>query len=202
MTSTKNSAAHADAERIRANGNGFRYSPRFIRGWTIALIAILIVFPVVGIALLASSDSPDPQPVGLALVIVGVAGPILVSAILGGNAIRRGGGWVGLVFTLGFAGVVAGPFMTDAAVPFGVAVTIIGTVMLVAGVAGFFVIGSKAGVPMWIQAPMLGSPRLYLSRGRTGRSRQGAHSAAGSDESDASDASSRSAEGDPPRDRA
>jgi hypothetical protein len=155
-----------DERRRRRNGNGFRYSDRFIRIWTIVLIAVLVVFPVVGVILLASSDSPDPQPVGLTLVITGIAGPILVGAILGGNAILKGGGWIGVVFTLGFAGVVAGPVMASLLSPFGVPITVAGGILLALGGVGFWVIGFKAKVPMWIQAPTFGSPRLYVTKQR------------------------------------
>jgi hypothetical protein len=177
----ENGAREAEqARRQRTTGNAYRYTDRFIRTWTIVLVGVLIVFPVVGIILLASSDSPDPQPVGLALLIVGVAGPILTGAVLGGNAIARGGGWVGLAFTLGFAGLVAGMVGSGSDPALWTPIAIAGGVVLALSCVGFFVIGYRSGVPMWLQAPFFGSPRLVLTRGagtpRDGSAPHGRHS--------------------------
>ena len=137
-------------------GNPYRYSARFIRVWTRILCTILIVFPIAGIFLLTSSNSPDPQPVGMFLLVAGLVVPLLVGAVLGGNAIRRGGGWVGLLFFLGFAGAAAGLILAN------VGIMVAGFVVLVISGVGFWIIGAKSGVPMWLQLPMFGSPRLYV----------------------------------------
>jgi hypothetical protein len=159
MTSAGRDAA--DQRRRRKNGNGFRYSPRFLRNWTIVLCVMVAVFPIAGFVLLAGSDSPDPQPVGLTLLVSGVALPILIGGVLGGNAIIRHGGWIGLLFFLGLATAVCG-------IAVGFWLVVVGWVVTALAGLGFWLIGWRAHVPMWLQLPILYSPRFSVTRGRGG----------------------------------
>jgi len=143
---------------------GFRYDDQFIKRMTFALCAILIVFPIVGIFLLATSDSPDPQPVGMTLLVTGLVFPLLTGAILGGQSLSPHGGWIGLLFFVGFAGLTVGPI--PGALLYGAvgawAFGLTGAALVVLSVLGFWRLGWKAKVPMWLQAPVIGSPRLYV----------------------------------------
>jgi hypothetical protein len=131
------------------------------------LCTIVIVAPLTGLILLATTDSPDPQPWGLVLLIAGLGGPLLAGAVLGGNAIRRGEGWIGLGFFLGFVGVSVDPALGPLwfGPVAGIAIVVAGVLLLLLSGIGFWIIGWKVKVPMWLQLPTFGSPRLYV-RGR------------------------------------
>ncbi|AWB93438.1 hypothetical protein [Aeromicrobium chenweiae] len=131
--------------------NGFRFSDEFIKKWTNALIITLFVVTGVGVALgLASDADAAPSWLGEAAVVViviGVVGPILASAVLGGEAIRKGGGVIGLLFTAGF---VAGGAGKGFEIPW---LMWTGGVVAALGVLSFWVIGWIAKVPMYIGLP-------------------------------------------------
>ncbi|MDN4645716.1 hypothetical protein [Arthrobacter sp. PsM3] len=89
--------------------------------------------------------------------------PLLLSGILGGEAIMAGGGFIGFSLIAGLFAFVAGgtdqglellgPVWAPWAFGGDIALTVL------AG-AGFSIIGWIARVPMWLQAPVLGAPRI------------------------------------------
>jgi hypothetical protein len=108
------------------------------------------------------------DPPHASLILGGIVLPLLIAAVLGGEAIRAGGGVVGFFFIAGLFTIIAGenelgqemigPVWAPWALWGGGA-------LMVLGGAGFWIIGWIAKVPMWIQAPFLGSPRVDM-RGR------------------------------------
>lgn len=130
-----------------ASPHRFRYSDRFIRVWTIVLCTLIVVLPLSGMiygATLGSDYEAWQGWLAGGLIIGGVAIPLLIGAVLGGEAIRRGGGIVGVLFTLGLIGGPTGSVLGI------IWLTVAGFSALALGVIGFFVIGFAAKVPMWI----------------------------------------------------
>lgn len=132
---------------MTTRANTYRYSDRFIRAWTIVLCIAIVVLPISGIIYGATLGSDYQEWQGWlagGLMLGGVAVPLLIGAVLGGEAIRRGGGVVGALFA---AGLVGGPTGSG----FGILwLAVAGYVALALGVIGFFVIGFAAKVPIWI----------------------------------------------------
>ncbi len=103
--------------------------------------------------------------VAAALVIGGLAVPLLLAAVLGGEAIRAGAGVIGFFLIVGMFAAAAGgsglgqellgPVWTPWAFWGGIAL------MVLAG-GSFWIVGWIARVPMWIQAPFFGSPRVVV----------------------------------------
>ena len=121
------------------NSNGFRIRAGFIERWTRVLVVSVVAVPVLGIALGFASDGDwAPSWLGDAAVVIiaaGVVVPLLLAAVMGGEAITRGGGFIGALLTFGIAAAAAGSvldrpgWMTA------------GFAALVVSVAGFFWIG-------------------------------------------------------------
>lgn len=137
----------------------YRYSDRFITIATRVLITILI--GGVGLGLLAGAISGAAYElrwlgtVASVLVIGGIAIPILGGAWLGGQSLVRFGGFVGLGLILG---------LVAAAVGFSIGPVLLGIVGAVVGVlslVGFFVMGFVANVPVTVAGVELneGRPR-------------------------------------------
>ncbi|MGV8896203.1 MAG: hypothetical protein ACOH10_09280 [Rhodoglobus sp.] len=125
----------------------YRLSARTIRNWTTVLTAAVFVLPAAGLiygSTLDSAAEPWQELLAQGLLYGGIAVPILIAAVLGGEAIHRGGGFVGALFTAGLIGGSLG-------VGYGIQwLALSGFVAVVLGVIGFFAIGFKAKVPMWI----------------------------------------------------
>lgn len=154
-----------------SNGNGFRMSDAFIRRWTRILIVLVIGLPLTGIGLGIASDgdwAPDwLSTAGLVVVVVGFVGPILAAAILGGESIRRGGGIVGALLTYGMVGWATGKTHDIGWLLW------TGVAACVLAVIGFWVMGWKAGVPMYV-----GTPRFHsktVQRPENSNSESGDH---------------------------
>jgi hypothetical protein len=91
--------------------------------------------------------------------------PLLLSGILGGEAIRPGAGFIGFFLIVGMFATVAGstelgqellgPVWTPWAYLGGIAL------MVLAG-GSLWIVGWIARVPMWLQAPFQGSPRVIV----------------------------------------
>ncbi|MDX6276706.1 MAG: hypothetical protein QOJ72_834 [Nocardioidaceae bacterium] len=133
------------------NPRGFRFSETFINRWTRILIIAMIGLPLIGIGLGVSSDgdwAPDwLSTFALVFTIVGFVGPILIAAIMGGESITRGGGLVGALFTYGLIGGPTGQVLEIGWLEWtGYAALAIATI-------GFFVIGWRANVDMYIGTP-------------------------------------------------
>jgi hypothetical protein len=133
------------------NPRGFRYSDAFINRWTRVLVGAMIGLPIIGIALGFSSDGDwAPDWLGTfagVFTIVGFVAPILIAAIMGGESITRGGGLVGALFTYGFIGGPTGQVLEIGWLRW------TGYGALAAGAIGFFLIGWRAGVEMYIGLP-------------------------------------------------
>ncbi|MRK00543.1 hypothetical protein GEV27_03310 [Aeromicrobium sp. S22] len=131
--------------------NGFRFSDEFINRWTRLLVIALFVITGAGIALGVASDADGaPGWLGAAAAVVlvlGIAGPIIASAVLGGEAIRRGGGVIGALFAVGLLAGASGAALEIPWLMWG------GGIVLALGIVGFWVIGWIAKVPMYIGLP-------------------------------------------------
>ena len=130
--------------------NPYRFSPRFIRWVTAALCITIVVVPSVGIVYgvsLGSDYEPWQGNIATGLTIGGFVAPLLAASVLGGEAIRRGGGFVGFLFA---AGLIAGPTGSVIGIPW---LAISGYIVLGVGCILFFVSGFAAKVPMWIGTP-------------------------------------------------
>lgn len=160
----------APAQASRPTGM-FRFSDRFIKTATTVLITVMLVSIAAGFIIGPLSDNVAGEAgdaLGLtagALIIGGLVVPLLLGAVLGGEAIRAGAGFIGFFLIVGMFAVVAGstelgqemlgPVWTPRAFWGGSAL------MVVAG-ASFWIVGWFARVPMWLQAPFRGSPRLIV----------------------------------------
>lgn len=155
---------------------GYRFSGRFISVATALLLIVMGVTVVGGFVLGTFSDSiegMEPEAVvdlaGM-VIVAGVLIPLLLAAILGGEAIRRGGGFVGFGLVLGIGLVTALPTVDAFEVlgPWRIPLIWVGAGLIVLSGLGFWALGRAAGVPMWLQAPVVGSPRVYV-QGRSER---------------------------------
>jgi hypothetical protein len=158
---------------MSSGGGRYRFSDRFIRVTTWWLIGVMVVSIGLGFLLGAISyglegDARDVlSVVAVWLVFGGIGLPLLTAAVLGGEAIKRGGGVIGffLIVGLGSTAATSAGDVAEALGPVWQPVLFWGGIGLMAlSGAGFWIIGHLAGVPMWIQAPMLGSPRLMVRR--------------------------------------
>lgn len=163
--------------RAADDAGTYRLTGRFIKITTTVLIVVMLGAIVVGFIIGLLSDNFDGdtgdtlQGVAGGLVIGGIMLPLLIAAILGGEAIKRGGGVVGFFLIVGMFSLVAGTtdLGKELIAPEWLPLAVWGGGgLMVLSVAGFWVIGWIAKVPMWLQAPMIGSPRVYV-RGSSDR---------------------------------
>lgn len=149
----------------------YRFSGRFIKTTTTVLITAMLAMIAAGFILGPLSDNFEGETgevlgiVAVALIIGGLGLPLLIGAVLGGEAIRPGGGIIGFLLIAGMFAAAAG--MTEAGQEmlgpvWGPWAFWGGTTLMVLAVGGFWIIGWIAKVPMWLQAPVLGSPRAYV----------------------------------------
>jgi hypothetical protein len=131
--------------------NGFRFSDEFIHRWERILVGALFGLTALGLALgLATEIDGSPSWLGAlatVVVVVGVVGPLLAGAILGGESIRRGGGVIGVLVVTGLVGGASGQALGIDWLMIG------GGITLALGVIGFWAIGWIAKVPMHIGLP-------------------------------------------------
>ena len=91
--------------------------------------------------------------------------PLLLAAVLGGEAIRAGGGLIGFLLIVGMLAAVAGgtelgrELLGRAWTPWALWG---GTALMALATAGFWIAGWIARVPMWLQGPFPGSPRVVV----------------------------------------
>ncbi|HSO90778.1 MAG TPA: hypothetical protein VLR70_06490 [Arthrobacter sp.] len=101
----------------------------------------------------------------IALIIGGTVVPLLLAAVLGGEAIRAGAGFIGFFLIVGLLAATAGSTELGLELlgPVWAPWALWGGIALMAlAVAGFWIVGWIARVPMWLQAPFLGSPRVIV----------------------------------------
>jgi hypothetical protein len=160
-------------EARAGSGNRYRFSDRFIAIGTWVLIGILVVCLGAGLLLGFIGDGVGGDAgeilsgVAVCLIIGGFAVPLLAAAVLGGEAIKRGGGIIGFFLIVGLGCAVAGGAggVAEELGPVWRPILLWGGIgLMVVACAGFWIIGYLAKVPMWIQAPVLGSPRLWVRR--------------------------------------
>lgn len=160
----------APAPESRPDGT-FRFSDRFIKMATTVLVTFMLVSIVTGFVLGALSDTVDQGARdGLvtaagALIVGGLVLPLLLAAVLGGEAIRAGGGLIGLFLIVGMLAAVAGgtelgqEMLGRTWTPWALWG---GSTLMVLATASFWIVGWIARVPMWLQGPFLGSPRVIV----------------------------------------
>lgn len=156
---------------VRRPAGTSRFSARFITLATRVLLTLMAVSVAAGFILGPLSDTVDGEAgdtlgvIAAALVIGGILVPLLLAAILGGEAIRAGAGIIGFFLIVGMTSAIAGstelgyellgPVRTPWAFWGGVA-------LMALSVLAFWIVGWIARVPMWIQAPFIGSPRVVV----------------------------------------
>lgn len=161
----------SDREEKRYD-NEYRLSETTLKRWTRALIALLIagvggcvvVMLVAGIMYGNGPVDEIPSwvfPTMSWLAGLGIVIPLIGASILGGLAIHRFG-WIPLLV------LVLGMIVASFSNLFGVGyLAIYGFIAIGLGVIGIFVIAVKfTKVPIWLQLPMLFSPRLYLRKAK------------------------------------
>lgn len=168
---TKNTTPQKKAANGRYEDTNYRYSDRFIKRMTTALIVPIFAGPAIGFALGALGDvffnnsnygyeTPGWYTItAISFLIGGIALPLLIGAWLGATALNKYAGPVGLLLVLGigataFGSVVEGQSMWST----------IGIGAMIVSVALFFYVGLQAKVPIWLQLPILQSPRLYITK--------------------------------------
>ena len=160
----------APAPARRPDGT-FRFSDRFIKTTTTVLITVMLVSITAGFIIGPLSDDVAGEAgdaLGMAagaLVIGGLVLPLLLAAVLGGEAIRAGAGFIGFFLIVGLLAAATGgselgqdmlgPIWTPWAFWGGIALMVLAT-------GSFWIVGWIARVPMWLQAPFLGSPRVVV----------------------------------------
>jgi hypothetical protein len=115
---------------------------RWRRGllWTIlAGFAIAIVVSLAGVVL---GDDTLP-PLGLGIAVLGLVVALVLAAYLGGQALARFGGLVGLALVAGVVLAFAGGLIAGWVQWVGIGVAVL-------SVVGFFVMGFRRGAPVWI----------------------------------------------------
>ncbi|HEY8992935.1 MAG TPA: hypothetical protein VIM37_03760 [Candidatus Microsaccharimonas sp.] len=155
-------------KKIVPKGQVYRKSDAFIKLWTRILIAVMIggvagAFLVMGYAAVAYGNVPSDElpvwilPAVITLFSIGIGLPLILGAILGGLAIHRFG-WIPLLLVIG--GVFASGFSSLQHYEF---LAVYGVIAIVLGVVSvFFIAIVFTNVPIWLQFPIVGSPRLYL----------------------------------------
>ena len=140
------------ARRRPSNGRdkrpprGYRLSERTIRRWTRGLVYALLIGFAVGIvlALLGLILHNDDLPAfGLGVAALWTLVVLLVAAIFGGQTLGRFGGLVGLALIVGMVLSLAGGLIA----PW---VQWLGYGLSALAVVGFFIMGIRRRVPIWI----------------------------------------------------
>lgn len=156
---------------VRRPAGTFRFSGRFIKTATTVLTTVMVVSITAGFIIgplsskVAGAAGDALFTAAIALIAGGVVLPLLLAAVLGGEAIRAGGGFIGFFLIVGMFAATAGStelgleVLGRAWAPW----TLWGGVaMMVLAAAGFWIVGWIARVPMWLQAPFRGSPRVIV----------------------------------------
>lgn len=160
----------APARASRPAGT-FRFSDRFIKTATTIISTVMVVSIAAGFIIgplsskVAGAAGDALFIAAVALIAGGVVVPLLAAAVLGGEAIRAGGGFIGFFLIAGMLTAAAGgtelglELLGRTWAPWALWG---GVAMMVLAGAGFWIIGWIARVPMWLQAPFPGSPRVIV----------------------------------------
>jgi len=150
----------------RYENTNYRNSDKFIQTATNWLVAWIFIGPgigaglgILGDSIFGASNAPQWYTIiAISFAISGVALPLTVGAWLGASALNKYAGPVGLLLVLGIGANAYGQI-------FGGMMTWVGIGAIVLSVVLFFYIGFQAKVPIWLQLPILKSPRLYIRKG-------------------------------------
>ena len=151
----------------RYEGTNYRYSDKFIKRMTNWLIAYIFIgfgagFAVgaLGDVFFAGTDTPQWYTIiAVSLMLSGVGLPLLIGAWLGASALNKYAGPVGLLLVLGIFASAIGSTVKGQSMW-----VAIGVGSIIVSVVLFFYIGLQAKVPIWLQLPILRSPRVYLTK--------------------------------------
>lgn len=156
---------------VRRPAGTYRFSDRFIKTATTVLIALMLVSVIAGFIIGPLSDTVDGEAgdalgiTAAVLVIGGLVVPLLLAAVLGGEAIRAGAGIIGFFLIAGLFAAVAGStelgldLLGSAWTPWAFWC---GVALMALSVIAFWIVGWIARVPMWLQGPFIGSPRVVV----------------------------------------
>ncbi|NUU08408.1 hypothetical protein [Leifsonia sp. C5G2] len=134
---------------------GYRLSERTIQRWTRGLIyAMLIGFAIGGVIALVGViiNNNDLPPLGLGLAVLWALVILLIAAFMGGQALGRFGGILGLALIAGIVFGLTGDLIAPWVHWAGLAVAVL------AGI-GFFIMGIWRRVPIWFGGSNDGPPR-------------------------------------------
>jgi hypothetical protein len=151
----------------RYENTNYRYSDKFIKvatgiliAWIFVGLALGLTMGALGDVIYADTDVPAwYTAIAIGLCISSVGLPLLVGGWLGAQALNKYGGPVGLLLFLGIGATAFGSTIEGQSMWAG-----IGVAAIVVSVLLFFYLGFKAKVDMWLQLPILNSPRLYVAR--------------------------------------
>lgn len=144
--------------------NGYRYSNEFIKRWERILTIVLVLSIAVGIGMgflgdgiFGNGGAPDAYKTASAFITFGGIALVVATAfILGANAIHRYGGLVISFFLLTIPAILLGILIQSPLL------TVASIVLAVALFVFFIYLSVISKVPMWLQLPILNSPRLYI----------------------------------------
>lgn len=164
-------ATTGSTETLEGRPKGtYRFSDRFIKRATVSIVVTAVVLIAAGVTLGIVSDSVSGRAgellstLGAVVAVGGVVVPLLAAAVLGGEAIKKGAGLLGLGLVLGVLSASAASMEKVATWLGGWQPTVFwaGVAVIVISCVAFLAAGWIAKVPMWFGAPMLGSPRVYI----------------------------------------
>jgi hypothetical protein len=159
-------------QKKKSNGRyedtNYRYSTKFINQVSAWLTAWIFIGLGIGAGLSALGyvifggglKIPDwYNIIAISFAASAIVIPLIVGAWLGGAAINKYGGLVGLLLVFGIGVFTTGYILSSTLWYWiGIGAMALSTIL-------FFYIGFQAKVPIWLQLPILNSPRLYLSKG-------------------------------------
>ena len=151
----------------RYEDTNYRYSTKFINrmtGWLIAYIFIGVGagfgLGALGDVFFAGTNTPQWYTImAVSLMLSGVGIPLLAGAWFGASALNKYAGPVGLLLVAGIGAIAVGKTVEGQSMW-----VQIGISSIIVSVALFFYIGLQAKVPIWLQLPMLKSPRVYVTK--------------------------------------
>ena len=160
-------------KQLQKQSSTYRLSDAFIKLWTRILVTILCVGIGAGMAVMiyllvvygdvATEDLPSWAVPSLVILFgAGFGIPLILGAILGGIAINKYA-WIPLLFVVG--GLLAiGVSAVDGyefLAPYAIASMVLG------GISVFIIALGFTKVPVWVQLPILKSPRASVRKNNT-----------------------------------
>jgi hypothetical protein len=168
-TTLQNNTPQKKMANGRYEGKNYRYTDKFIKRMTIAMVSLVFIGPAIGFGLGALGDviftngySPEVPSwytiMAISFVASGIALPLIIGAWVGAMAVNKYAGPLGLLLVFGLGassyGISQGHVMWTW---IGIGAMLLSTILL-------FYVGLKAKVPIWLQLPILYSPRFYITK--------------------------------------